>query len=336
VWGLASYWPGLNASAASPKTPAAAAQSEETAQRFLASAQQSVTAQDYELAALQFHKAVEELQAANASANEIDQVKLKLAGARLREGKLELAYAVCGELLGGTQKAQARALGGEIRKAFRKEGEALLASGRQDLQAGRLTPALEKARQAEKIMISYNGSADQINRARALLASARKVEGGLGLSRTRSKAPQQVGNDVERRQPAGGRRAASSGASAYPQYRAPQSESRGEGEVLAGSQSRSRQTSQASAQSMPTDSPMERAMRGGRRPASTSQQSQPQQAEGEAAPESAPQEEGQQQSGGYSAPVSFPTGSHGSSRRSRAGSTDVLPTYSSQGGGSAY
>lgn len=308
--------------ATTPSAQATAAESADTAQRFLTSARESLAAKDYELAALQLQKAIEELRTAGASAAEIDAAKLMLARARFREGKLEQAHELCAELAAGAKKAEARALGGEIRKALRQQAEATLASGRSDLSAGRLSRALEKARKAEKVMTTYQGSPDQIARARALLTSARKAEGGLGLAPPRS-APRGMRRTVVTQSNGSGERVVRTrprGGQSYPQYRPPEptpfetEDMRGGGQMV-----------------LPANSPMAQAMRRARRPAPAAGQTAPSAEEApaqEGAPEAAP-------------PASSPgpaasSSSSSSYRRQRAGSADVLPSYNAQGGGSVY
>jgi hypothetical protein len=293
-------------------------ESAESAERFLASAQQSLAAGDYELAALQLQKAVQELESAGASAARIDPVLLMLAEARVQDGELAAAQELCQRLAGGSLKAEASSLNLRIEKAQRQKAQDLLASGRQDLRAGRLTPAMQKAREVEKIFRSSGGSAEQISKARSLLADAQRIEAGKGLQRPRQPVPDgAVGLTPERRaRQRRVRRHLDPGGYSEPAPPPPRDRS---GDLPP--------------RLILQDTPMADALRRGRRPQA------PAPVEGgggeipsEAPPQGLPSEASA--APGPALPPSAPLNAE--SRRGRAGSQDVLPTYNSQGGGSVY
>jgi hypothetical protein len=296
--------------------------SSETARLFLASAEASMDSHDYELAASQLKKAVQELDAAGAPEIEIHAAMLLLARATFAEGKLVRAEDLCAQLDEGGMKVEAAQLSAQIQKELRKEALSSLVSARDDLKAGRLTPALQKARNAQAMLAKYGGSPEQVRAAKALIARAERAAAGLGIDRPRRRPPAAAAQTEVRRPLARPRLP-----NGYPRSRPAQPPA-----VPQASVSRP-----GSPDVSPASLPMATVMRGQRRQSTSQSGAQtnpggqpPSNPEGPTPPQEGP---GQPSAGAARVPVR-PAASD--TRRSRAGSNDVLPTYNSQGGGSAY
>lgn len=318
----------MDESPVSAVTPAS--QTGGDAERFLLGAKGSMEAKDYELAASQLKKAIQELETSGAAETEIAAANVLLAQALLQQGKAAEAKALLAEAGGDSE--QARKLSAQVEKTLRQQAESLMAQSETDLRAGNIVDALEGARAAEKLMRSSGGSPEQVQRAKSLLARAMKADAARGLPRTAQAAPEV---EVQNPPPLGAElRRPRRTVTVYP----PRPRARVEERVARVSPEpgfpKARQRREQE-QLDPNSLPMAAAMRGRRRgtsgPAQIPQAPLPQE------PQTYPQQ--QPEAGQPQAPAQGQGGyvPEQSSRRSRRGSDDVLPGYNSgQGGGSVY
>ena len=304
-------------------TPPSPAENASTAQLFLDSAKKSLAARDYELAASQIEKAVQELEASAASEIELGQARLALARALQGKGDIEEALEVCQDVVSGELKKEKTALVSELKKALRKGAQGLLASGRQDLAQGDTSLAGEKAREATRIFTRHGGSAEQVADAKSLAQAARRAEAKLGLQR-RPVARREVPDEPRSRRPqpdTGVRR------SYFPEQPAPRQPAASLPRPSSGYPTGPAGQSPSEEFKIPVIPHIPHQSR-----------RQPGQAEGppaQAPPSEAPAQQ-QMPSGVRQVPPPAYQGESGSSRRDRAGDTDVVPTYKNNGGGSVY
>ncbi len=314
---------GAVAPGGSPVGPASSQVSDEDSaagQRFLSSAQASLLSKDYEMAAAQAQTARERLVASGEAGKEAE-ARWVLAQALQGRGKLEEAHSICLELYDSAHAEEARKVASALAQELRQQGRALLASGNVDLEKGLLGPALDKARRAESLFRRYGGSTAQIASAGELLNSARKAEAGVGLERPRpqpQRAASRPAPRPDRNQPRVAEASVASGSLEQPS-RVPTATRR--------SPEASSENPEASVD--PSNLPLMNQMRRRRAgmPAAEVETAPAQQEAAEEAPSARPQ--------ARPVPAYRPSQEEGT-RRGRAGSTDVLPSYSNSGGGSVY
>lgn len=296
-------------------------------ERFLTSAQASLLSGDYEMAASQAQTARERLVASGNAAREAE-ARWVLARALKGKGKLEEAHSISLELYDSDHAKEAREMASALAQELRQQARALLASGAVDLEKGLLGPSLDKARRAESLFRRYGGSREQIAGASKLLASARRAEAGIGLDRPRSseRAPEasvRASRPQATSRPAARPQSRVASGSVNQPSRVPSAAIRPQAPSLEGAEERVD----------PANLPMMNQMRR-RRGVGAEEAPMPSSA---SAPGEAPVVRPEREVQVRRAPVNQPRRETSSEqRRGRAGSNDVLPSYSNPGGGSVY